>query len=101
MQNPEFGYLYEDIKDYKEKKERDYISLVESERVAEKDREEKQNLARVNERLARMGKEPVAKVDDLAEEVEESLEELDPFLDEAANITYDMLNTGKYAINHK
>jgi carboxyl-terminal processing protease len=25
--------------------------------------------------------------------------EIDPFLDEAANITYDLLGTGKYAIH--
>ena len=31
----------------------------------------------------------------------EDLEELDPFLDEAANITYDMLDTGKYAIHQQ
>jgi carboxyl-terminal processing protease len=26
------------------------------------------------------------------------MEELDPFLDEAANITFDMIETGRYAI---
>lgn len=97
MQDPEFGYLQEDIRDYKEKKERDYVSLVESERLAEKDADEKLELKRANERLARMGKEPVESMDDLPDD----LEELDPFLDEAANITYDMLNTGKYAIHQK
>lgn len=96
LENPEFEYIYEDIDDYKEKKDRDYVSLVKSERLAEKDNEENQELQRANERLARMGKEPVESLDDLPEE----LEELDPFLDEAANITYDMLNTGKYAIHH-
>lgn len=73
------------------------MSLVESERLAEKDADEKLELKRANERLARMGKEPVESMDDLPDD----LEELDPFLDEAANITYDMLNTGKYAIHQK
>ncbi|WP_018981748.1 carboxy terminal-processing peptidase [Salinimonas chungwhensis] len=97
MENPEFKYIYEDIEDYKKKKDRDYVSLVKSERLAEKEEEENEELSRANERLARLGKEPIESMDDLPEDIEE----LDPFLDEAANITFDMLNTGKYAINHK
>ena len=96
MENPEFKYIYEDIEDYKEKKNRDFISLVKSERLADKKDEEEQELARANERLTRLGKEPVESLEDIPDDVEE----LDPFLDEAANITFDMLNTGKYAINH-
>ena len=49
---------------------------------------------RANERLQRMGLESVASLDDLPED----MEELDPFLDEAANITFDMIGTGRYAI---
>ncbi len=100
MEDPEFAYIYEDIEDYKEKKARNFVSLVESERLAEKEEQEQQELARVNERLTRMGEEPVKKLDDLSDDVEEELEKVDPFLKEAANITYDMLNTGKYAIHH-
>ncbi len=96
MENPEFKYIYEDIKDYKEKKNRDFVSLVKSERLAEKKAEEEQDLARANERLTRLGKKPVESLEDIPDDVEE----LDPFLDEAANITFDMLNTGKYAINN-
>ena len=80
----------------KEKKNRDFISLVKSERLADKKDEEEQELARANERLTRLGKEPVESLEDIPDDVEE----LDPFLDEAANFTFDMLNTGKYAINH-
>ena len=36
-------------------------------------------------------------VEDL-EDLPEELEELDPYLTEAANITLDMVNTGKYAL---
>ena len=42
-----------------------------------------------------MGKEPVENLDDLPDE----LSELDPFLEEAANITYDLVETGKYAFS--
>jgi carboxyl-terminal processing protease len=50
---------------------------------------------RINERLSRLGLEKVDNLDDLPEE----LETVDPFLEEAANITYDILTMGKYAIN--
>jgi carboxyl-terminal processing protease len=52
---------------------------------------------RTNERLARLGLEKVDNLDDLPEE----LETVDPFLEEAANITFDVLTMGKYAINTK
>jgi carboxyl-terminal processing protease len=41
-----------------------------------------------------MGMEAVASLDDLPEDIEFD----DPFLLEAANITIDMIDTGKYAI---
>jgi carboxyl-terminal processing protease len=69
--------------------------LVEAERLQEKNENEKRNLMRTNERLARLGLEKVENLDDLPEE----LETVDPFLEEAANITYDVLTMGKYAIN--
>ena len=53
-------------------------------------------MARVNERLSRLG---LPKVESLEDDLPEALEELDPFLDEAANITYDLLSVGKYANN--
>ena len=76
-------------------KDRIFISLVESERLAEKKEQEDKELQRANERLKRMGKEEVASLDDLPEEFEET----DAFLDEAAKITFDVIQTGKYAIN--
>ncbi|MCW8108457.1 carboxy terminal-processing peptidase [Alteromonas ponticola] len=94
MQDPEFSYIQEDISEYNKNKDRNYISLVKSERIAEKVEAEEKQLKRTNERLARLGKEPVKSLDDLPDE----LDEIDPLLTEAANITYDMLNTGKYAI---
>ncbi len=94
MQDPEFGYIQQDIEKYKQNKDKDFISLVESERLAEKKENEQQALTRANERLSRMGLPVVEDLEDLPEE----LEELDPYLTEAANITLDMVNTGKYAL---
>jgi carboxyl-terminal processing protease len=91
----EFNYIYEDLERYKIKKEDKTISLVETERLKEKDEIEQRNLMRINERLSRLGLEKVDNLDDLPEE----LETVDPFLEEAANITYDILTMGKYAIN--
>jgi carboxyl-terminal processing protease len=93
----EFNYIYEDIERYKLKKEDKTISLIESERLKEKTEIEQRNLMRINERLVRLGLEKVENLDDLPEE----LEAVDPFLEEAANITYDVLSMGKYAINSK
>ncbi|MGS2720148.1 carboxy terminal-processing peptidase [Paraglaciecola aestuariivivens] len=93
----EFNYIYDDLERYKVKKLDKTISLVESERLKEKTENEQRNLARANERLARLGLPKVENLDDLPDE----LEEVDPFLEEAANITYDVLAMGKYAINNK
>jgi carboxyl-terminal processing protease len=93
----EFNYIYEDVERYKIKKEDKTISLVETERLKEKDEIEQRNLMRTNERLVRLGLDKVENLDDLPEE----LETVDPFLEEAANITYDVLTMGKYAINNK
>jgi carboxyl-terminal processing protease len=93
----EFNYIYEDVERYKIKKEDKTISLVETERLKEKDEIEQRNIIRTNERLARLGLEKVENLDDLPEE----LETVDPFLEEAANITFDVLTLGKYAINNK
>jgi carboxyl-terminal processing protease len=71
--------------------------LVETERLKEKAEIEQRNLLRTNERLASLGLEKVENLDDLPEE----LETVDPFLEEAANITYDILSMGKYAVNNK
>ncbi|WP_026374877.1 carboxy terminal-processing peptidase [Aestuariibacter salexigens] len=95
--DPEFAYIYTDIEEYKERKDRKTISLVKSERLAEKQEAEDKQLKRANERLQRMGKETVASLEDLPDE----FEELDPFLDEAAKITLDVIQSGKYALSSK
>ncbi|CAM2773269.1 carboxy terminal-processing peptidase [Pseudoalteromonas distincta] len=90
---PEFGYVFSDITLYNEEKDRKTISLVEADRIKEKDEGEARALVRTNERLKRLGKEPVENLDDLPEVIEE----LDPFLEEAALITQDYINYGRIA----
>ena len=90
---PEFGYVFDDIKRYQEEKDRKTISLVEATRLKEKDESEERALERANERLVRLGEKPVEKLDDLPD----SLDELDPFLEEAALITQDFIKYGRIA----
>jgi carboxyl-terminal processing protease len=92
-QNREFNYLLEDIAEYKKEKDDKTISLNIEIRKAKRDVAKSKRLARVNERLAAMGKPAVTSLDDLPED----LENLDPFLDEAANITFDFVKLTKVA----
>ena len=94
--DPEFQYIFSDIEEYNIKKDKKYISLVASERKAEKKENEEKRLTRINERLARLGLE---KLSSLEEDLPEALEDIDPFLAEAANITFDMINNTSYAMN--
>lgn len=94
--NPEFAYIFEDINKYQKEKDKKTISLVESQRIKEKKENEAKRLKRTNERLERAGLAKVENLDDLPEE----LDEIDPFLEEAANITYDLVSTGMYASNN-
>ena len=56
------------------------------------ERKEKQ-LIRANERLVSMGKSKALTLDELPDD----LDDLDPFLDEAARITFDLISLGKIA----
>jgi len=90
---PEFNYVFEDITRYKEEKDRKTISLMEATRIKEKDENEARALARTNERLTRLGEKPVENLDNLPE----VLDDLDPFLEEAALITQDYIKFGQIA----
>ena len=90
---PEFNYVFEDITRYNEEKDRKTISLVEAQRIKEKDENEARALVRTNERLARLGEKPIENLDD----VPEVIEKLDPFLEEAALITQDYIKYGRIA----
>lgn len=96
LKDPEFQYIFKDIQEYNENKDKNYISLVEAERIAEKKENEEKQLARTNERLLRLG---LPKIESLEDDLPEQIEDIDPFLAEAANITFDMIASGSYAFN--
>ncbi len=89
---PEFKYLLEDIKEYKEQDSELSISLKEADRKAKQEDNKKRRLTRANERLARMNKDSIKTMDDAPE----VLEELDPLLEEAALITQDLIGMGRF-----
>ncbi|MDX2370548.1 MAG: carboxy terminal-processing peptidase [Colwellia sp.] len=91
--NSEFNYLLNDIEKYKAEKDNKTISLNLETRKAKREARKEKQLIRANERLVSMSKEKVTTLDDLPDE----LEELDPFLDETARITFDLISLGKIA----
>jgi carboxyl-terminal processing protease len=91
ISNAEFNYLLSDIIEYKAEKDNKTISLNLNERKSKRETNKAKQLVRVNERLLVMGKETVEDLEDLPEE----LDELDPFLDEAARITFDFVSMDK------
>ncbi|MGX5914179.1 carboxy terminal-processing peptidase [Aliidiomarina sp. Khilg15.8] len=88
--NPEFAYIYDDIERFRERRDRNYVSLVRSEREAESEAERARSLKRVNERLERAGKEPVEEISD----ADERFREPDPLLEETLRITLDYATRG-------
>jgi len=92
-QNQEFNYLLSDIAEYKAEKDDKTISLNLAKRKEKRESRKARQLIRANERLASLGKEKVTDLDDLPED----LETLDPFLDETAKITFDLVSLGKVA----
>ncbi|ESP93312.1 MULTISPECIES: carboxy terminal-processing peptidase [Pseudoalteromonas] len=92
---PEFSYVFDDIKRYKEQETEVSISLVESERKKEREERDQRALVRTNERLKRLGMEAIEKLDD----VPDVISDLDPYLEEAALITQDMINYGRLVKN--
>ncbi|WP_077286037.1 carboxy terminal-processing peptidase [Cognaticolwellia aestuarii] len=93
LENKEFNYLLSDIEEYKAEKDDKTISLNLAKRKAKREARKAKQLERANERLALMGKAKVTSLDDLPED----LDELDPFLDETAKITFDLVSLGKIA----
>jgi carboxyl-terminal processing protease len=89
----EFQYLLHDIAEYKQKIDDKTVSLKQVDRVAERDKNKADQLARVNARLKRFGLPEVTSLDD----VPEKLEKIDPFLEEAANITADFKMVSRLA----
>jgi carboxyl-terminal processing protease len=86
--DPEFQYLLDDIKEYKETKNQMYISLNEEVRKQKKEAEDEMEFQRENERRQRKG----LKLLDKGEVPEKSEDESDIFLTETAMIVTDMIN---------
>jgi len=89
----EFVFMDEDIARYKADKDKVSVSLVESVRKAEREDGEKRSLTRANLRRQAQGLKPVKTLDDLPKKAPA----LDPYLDEAANVTFDYIDLGKIA----
>ncbi|MCJ8273062.1 MAG: carboxy terminal-processing peptidase, partial [Psychrosphaera sp.] len=93
--DPEFNYLGEDIKEYKKNKDKKFTSLNKKTRIAEREDKKAKRLARINERLVRMKIKPIKDLDDIPD----AISDLDPFLEETARITSDLIMRGRYAKN--
>lgn len=83
----EFAYVFEDIERFKELQNRDYVSLVRSEREAESEANKARRLNRANERLQRAGLDVVETWDDVPDDYQDA----DPYLDETLQITRDYI----------
>ena len=89
----EFNYIEQDIVEFKKHHDEKTVSLVESERIASRETEDKKALERANERRVVKGLAPVASLDDIEKEKDAP----DPYLDETAYITLDMVDAAKTA----
>ena len=86
--NPEFVYIDQDIKELNDKKDRRYIvSLNKKNREAEQKIYEDRDLKRTNERLAREGKPPISKLEDLPKDYKQP----DAYLNESVEILLDLV----------
>lgn len=87
--DPEFNYIREDIKEYKESKNDLFVSLNEEVRKTEKDEREERKFQRENERRKVKGLKLLEKGETPPEKEEEPV---DPFLMESAHIITDMVS---------
>jgi len=90
---PEFKYVFKDIEEYKQENEQISISLNLAERERLRKEKEQKDLQRANERLKRLGMEPVEALSDLPDD----LETPDAFLEEAAAVTLDLAKDLKHS----
>ncbi|QSX32162.1 carboxy terminal-processing peptidase [Shewanella avicenniae] len=97
--NVEFDYVQQDIKTFRTRHDEKSVSLVESERLKERDDEDATALLRLNERRVKHGLKPLATLDeeDGVSKEEQEIAKPDVFLDEAAFITLDMVDYDKNA----
>jgi carboxyl-terminal processing protease len=85
--DPEFIYLNKDILAYKEAKDRTSVSLRATTRQREADKSTTRLLSRLNARLTRKQLPNVTRLEDAPD----ALKGLDPFLEETARITADLI----------
>lgn len=97
--NPEFVYILEDIEEYQKNKDQTWVSLVLSERQAKEQAENAQKLARTNERLIRLGLQPVDNLDAVTDEINKQIPEFDPYLSETVKLSFDIIEANKIALN--
>jgi len=91
----EFGYINDDIAEFKKHHDDKTISLVESERIKSREDDDKRALDRTNERRVAEGLEVVKSLDDIEDDKDAKIP--DPFLDETALIMLDMVDAEKLA----
>ncbi|CAG9296729.1 carboxy terminal-processing peptidase [Celerinatantimonas diazotrophica] len=84
--SPEFQYIIADIKQYQARKDKKSISLNYQIRKAQREKQDKEELARLNERLKRAGKKPVKSIADKPA----NFKAPDAYLDEATDIAEDL-----------
>lgn len=90
--DPEFQYIIKDIARYNAMKEkRNIVSLNLAQREKENHEDDATRLARINDRLKRAGKPPLAKLEDLPKDYQEP----DPYLDETVHIALDLAKMTK------
>ena len=94
-QDVEFGYIYQDIAEFKKSHKEKSVSLVEKERIAERETNDDKQLARLNERRAVDGLALLATLDDADVDAKAP----DAFLDETVYITLDMVDMDRMAKN--
>lgn len=85
-QDAEFGFIIEDITEYKALIDDNQLSLNEKNRISERERLDKKRLSRLNARQVLLGKEVFKSLDDVPKDYEEP----DVYLKEAAAITIDL-----------
>ncbi|KFZ29740.1 carboxy-terminal protease [Pseudidiomarina atlantica] len=93
-ENPEFNYVLEDAAEYQAEKDKTWTSLVMSERKAEEEADEQKALVRANERLARLGMEPIKSLDEMPDDFEQP----DPYLNETLVLSFELIDDLKIAM---
>ncbi|MDB1123912.1 carboxy terminal-processing peptidase [Vibrio algarum] len=83
----EFGFIAEDIEQYKQEKDDNSLSLNEKTRQAKIEDREAKRLARINQRQKALGEKEFASLDD----VDKDYEAPDAYLDESVAIMVDMI----------